>query len=207
MAHGLEGGDRPPELDALNGVIARELQHRPRRPDQLVGQGDLSGSDGVGPCGRRARELKVTGHLDQAEGRIDSADGTDGDPVRFAVGEGERAQSPGPRLVTRPERWEDHRAVDAQGAAHDGVESRRGGVGHSLQLEERRHRCSPVDPQCVPPPELVEGVVEGLAGMARARLLQAGPEKLELLAVHQASAPRSSRRRATMLRWISALPP
>jgi hypothetical protein len=39
-------------------------------------------------------------------------------------------------------------------------------------------------------------------GVAQALL-----EELTLLAVHQRSAPRSSRRRATMLRWISALPP
>src|SRR5438105_3862986 len=53
----------------------------------------------------------------------------------------------------------------------------------------------------------VEGVVERLAGVAGACLGKAGTKELELLAVHYASAPRSSRRRATMLRWISALPP
>ncbi len=57
------------------------------------------------------------------------------------------------------------------------------------------------------PAELVEGRVEGRAGVLVDGVAQASLEQLEVLAVHQRSLPRSSRRRAMMLRWISALPP
>ena len=57
MADGLEGGDRAPELNAFHGVLAGQLEHRPRRPDQLVRQGHLSG----GHRRRPVRRLRFGG--------------------------------------------------------------------------------------------------------------------------------------------------
>ena len=57
------------------------------------------------------------------------------------------------------------------------------------------------------PAELVEGGVEVGARRRRGGVLDALGEELALLGVHHRSGPRSRSRRATMLRWISALPP
>ena len=54
---------------------------------------------------------------------------------------------------------------------------------------------------------LDEGRVEGGAVVAVGRGPEAALEQLEVLAGDHGSFPRSSRRRAMMLRWISALPP
>jgi hypothetical protein len=97
--------------------------------------------------------------------------------------------------------------VEPQGRQHDGVEGRRRGAGRPLPLEEQRHGGPWVVGQGVAPPQVVEGGVEGRSGVVAGGGLQAGGEQPALVGVHQRSAPRSSRRRATMLRWISALPP
>ena len=80
-------------------------------------------------------------------------------------------------------------------------------VGTPLKLEEHRHRNAPVDLQRVTPTQLTEGHVELLPALALGCAAQAPLEELALGAVHHRSVPRSSRRRAMMLRWISALPP
>ena len=68
-------------------------------------------------------------------------------------------------------------------------------------------RGARVGGQGVTPAELVEGGVERVAGVAAVAWPQALGEQLAVVGVHQRSVPRSSSRRATMLRWISALPP
>jgi hypothetical protein len=86
--------------------------------------------------------------------------------------------------VAPSERGKHHGRVHTQGGGHDGVEGGRGGVGSPLQLEQRRHRGPSVGRQSVPPPELVESVIKGLAGVALDRLPDTRLEELELLALH-----------------------
>jgi len=145
-------------------------------------------------------------------GGVDDEHGVSSDHGRAVMTlEATGAQAPDGHAVAgrvpTPEAREHHGGVHSQRAGEDDVKGGRRGVGPPLLLEQRRHHSLAVGLQGVPPPELVEGVVERLAGVAGACLGKAGPKELELLAVHYASAPRSSRRRATMLRWISALPP
>ena len=89
----------------------------------------------------------------------------------------------------------------------DAVEGAGGGAGLALEGEQQRHRRPPVDLERVGPAQLGQGGVERGAGVALGGVAEAPLEQLQLLAVHQRSLPRSSRRRAMMLRWISALPP
>jgi hypothetical protein len=87
------------------------------------------------------------------------------------------------------------------------IESRRRRVGRALRREQDAHRRLRVVGESVGPAQLEQHVVEGV-GLGRGdRLVERRREELAVLLVHQRSAPRSRRRRATMLRWISALPP
>ncbi len=72
VADGLEAADRPAELDALEGVLAGEVEHRAGGAHQLVAEGELAERHGRGPCrGRPVRPRRrrarppVTSH--QAE--------------------------------------------------------------------------------------------------------------------------------------------
>ena len=83
-----------------------------------------------------------------------------------------------------------------------------GGAGLALELEQQRHRRPPVDRRARRPAQLGQGGVELGSGAALGRMAQAAcSNSSSSLGVHQRSLPRSSRRRAMMLRWISAVPP
>ncbi len=77
----------------------------------------------------------------------------------------------------------------------------------ALELEEGRHRRVRVVGERVAPAQFVEIGVELSSGVTLCRRAEAALEQLEVGAVDHRSSPRSSRRRAMMLRWISALPP
>ena len=47
VADGLERGDGLAELDAFEGVLAGQRERRPRRADELVGDGELREGDGA----------------------------------------------------------------------------------------------------------------------------------------------------------------
>jgi hypothetical protein len=76
VADRLEHGDRAPELDPRERVLAGQLQHPPRRADQLVAEGELPERDGRPPVGLPdlPRASHVTGDLDQAQGRVGPVD-------------------------------------------------------------------------------------------------------------------------------------
>ena len=79
--------------------------------------------------------------------------------------------------------------------------------GAAMCLADSPHRRTPVCSEGVPPAEVVELGIERLRRVRDGRVPEAVAKELLLLIVHHRSAPRSSIRRATMLRWISALPP
>ena len=99
------------------------------------------------------------------------------------------------------------RRVEPEALQHHGAERTGRGSGPALLLERQRHGVGPVARQGVVPTELAERLVERGARRRRHDVRQAPLEQLAVLGVHQRSSPRSSRRRAMMLRWISALPP
>ena len=71
----------------------------------------------------------------------------------------------------------------------------------------KRDTAARVERERVVPAELRDRGVERLAGVLLGGEAQAALEQFEVFAVDHRSFPRSSRRRAMMLRWISALPP
>ena len=95
----------------------------------------------------------------------------------------------------------------AEGFGEDPVERGGGGVGEALVLEQEGDGGLRVDGQGVAPAQLVERGVEVVAGVRGGGVAQAPVEELAVLGVHHRSLPRSRRRLAMMLRWISALPP
>ncbi len=240
VSDGLEGADRPTELDTIAGVIARQFEHRSRRPDQLMRECEPTGGNRVLPGSRPAHEgsfrAHPSGHLHQAHLRIETLDrrhhqvaavdgqrdvpctrrGHDHRPTSAAdIG---RARAPDHHRLSlqttgrlaRTERGQhrDHRfGGDPERIRDHDVECGAGRVGTAQHLEEDRDRRAPVGRQRITPSELLEGVVECLPRARRGGVSKALSEDMELALVDHASAPRSRRRRATMLRWISMVPP
>ncbi len=242
VPHGLEAGDRLPELHALEGVAAGERQHRAGGAHELVADGQLGQRDRRGP--RRGRHLGgegVPGHaagdLHEPEPRVHAVHPTQRQVARrhaegdLGVGclgdhdggvaagqrrggepaDGEAGAVEPARRARGPERrqHEPGRVGDVQpeGAREHPVERGRGAVARALHLEEDGHRRPGVLRQRVGPPERVERRIERRAGVRLHGVAQAPLEQRALGAVHQRSLPRSSSRRAMMLRWISAVPP
>ena len=87
------------------------------------------------------------------------------------------------------------------------VERARRGVRRPEALEEDGDGGGAVGVQRIGPSQILQrGIERGTAGAARG-VADTGHEEGALRGLHQRSAPRSRRRRAMMLRWISALPP
>src|SRR5439155_9558505 len=185
-----------------------ELQRRPRRTNEFVGEGELPSRHCARPYGRRLRRgtHTIATHLHQFDGRVNATDGTQREIFRINDNNGILAgndrlvaalQGGGTEAVNRnalprdlawrvdaAERGKHHGRVHVHGLGEDEVEGARRGVRTALQLEEGRHRGAPIGSKRVPPAELVEGVVQRLPGLTGDRLSETRSEELELLAVH-----------------------
>ena len=236
VAHGLEAGDGAIELDAVDRVLAGQGQHRPGHPDELVGQGPLSGGNGVRPgLGGRLPLDRLGAHrrprAGRGEGRCPrprAARGlevstTTGDPRRSRpapeAGAGQRGQPDAAhddrsaRRAPRPGPWPGGRRRSSRPASAPSALARTTTQGRgrrrrrALVLEDGGDRRGRIGREGVLPAQLGQrGVEVGTRRRGRG-VLDALGEELALLLVHHRSGPRSRRRRATMLRWISALPP
>src|SRR3546814_17474239 len=76
VADGLEPADRLAELDALERVLAGQLEHAARGADQLVAERDLRGGDRLVPAAHRLARAGIhagdlAGDLNQADPRIE----------------------------------------------------------------------------------------------------------------------------------------
>ena len=241
VADRLEPGDGLTELDAVEGVLAGQLEHAPRRAHQLVAEGELPERDR-----RRASRPVPTSrapstsprHLDQSERRVDARrsgaagatpSSTSSGDVRVAVRGHDQAVAlaSARRSRGRRRRAGRRRAVPAAPPIADRRAART--ARRPRRPARRRARWSSADDVAFAAPwsanssdtaargSADEGVAASRARRARRRArrrcgcpvacAEAALEQLEVGAVHQRSLPRSSRRRAMMLRWISALPP
>jgi hypothetical protein len=199
VPHGLERRERPAELDPVYGVRPGEGEHRPagaREPpaDRAPARRER----------RRARRPRHGHHGHHAQRQF---------PVN-------RAASPVDALpdhpgATRVRQWQ--RAAGREPARRQKhvVEQRR--VRSRLAEQPERQRCRDLRHagEQVPPAQLGQREVEDTAGRRQHRLPERLGEQVKLGLVHSVPAgrvhahsfPRSSSRRAMMLRWISAVPP
>jgi hypothetical protein len=101
------------------------------------------------------------------------------------------------------------RAVElpTDGEGDDVVERRGRRTRFTLELEQPRHRRSLIERERVVPPQLPQRDVQRLARVLLRCIAEAAFEQLEVVPFDHRSFPRSSNRRAMMLRWISAVPP
>ena len=248
VADGLELGDRPAELDPLEGVLAGQLEHRARRADELVAErragraatASAQPTAGVGGAGRRRvgrrprparardRRRRPAASVERGgrhrrratslvAGRATTTSGASAvGERRRCPGRATRSRSPSSRPGGAPPA--ERRAARRRRSASASSAERAGDARGRAPTRWRRPRPAArtaattaargSSPSASCQPELVERGVERGARCARSvAWREAALEQLEVVAVHQRSLPRSSRRRAMMLRWISALPP
>ena len=236
VADGLEAGDRLAELDALECVLASQRQHLARCPDELVRHRELSERDRAGSSGRaagRRRRPRPAPRPGRATGRRRAPAARRAPTCRPLP---RRARSPaaaitsvdGRTAVARP-RTATRSCWRSPGASHDPT------AGSATDVEPSSSRpianattwssaddVAPDSPcssnrrdtaarvsndRASCQPSSVDRGVERVAGVLLGGGAQAALEQLEVFAFDHRSFPRSSRRRAMMLRWISALPP
>ena len=111
--------------------------------------------------------------------------------------------------VTSERRENDRdRLVDAERGGEQMCRARTRPPGPALEFEVDRDRCAAghrPDASCQPSSASAASSAAPLCGLVG--VAQRSFEQLEVVAVDHRSFPRSSSRRAMMLRWISALPP
>ena len=230
-------GDGLAELDPFEGVAAGQVEHGPRRADQLVPEGELGQGDGGRPrrrhdLGSQRLRVHVAVHLDQPELGVHAAHRPQGQVgrrhdegdlrvrrlrrPRRPTSQATRRAVPRPRtremrltqLAGRgpvPERRQHvprrRGHVEPERQGEHLVERGGGGVRRARQLEEEGDGLLRVDRQGIAPAELAEGRRRGARRSApRAAWRRLRSNTLAVLAVHQRSLPRSSSRRAMMLR-------
>ena len=200
QGHGLRPGAGFEAAAAVKGRSSPDTSTRPRRGSiprtgrrVEVGRGHLHGHHRP-PAPATTQAVAAVGQGGGAEAADDQA--VPGDPARRTPRPRAGSTMPAVGPAFRPE-----------GGADDGVEGRRRWRWPALLLEQGRHGRRGSAEQRLVPAELVEGAVEGRARGGPAGPAEAPLEQVALVVVHHRSAPRSSRRRAMMFRWISAVPP